>query len=263
MNPRRRRLHELYANRALVPFDGSTNATDVMAEVNLVEEVARDRTAWICDVGCGRGWHLSELRRRGFENLVGVDLSLNQLVCTPKPFREISLVCADVFRSPLLPVFDVVTAFLCCLGGVGAEAEAPFVEALGRLLRPCGAAVISLFTTEMICDVVGEFDVTYDSLRPERVQSSVYVKRLWGKQFLCITQRATGLWSGSLREVLQLPTRGEVEALLVAAGFARVTWIDGLPGGKFNRVTTFGRGRRTLIAWRSAENEVLPAKDAL
>lgn len=255
-------MRELYASRALVSFDGTTNAADVMAEVNLVEKVARDRAAWICDVGCGRACLLSELRWRGFENLMGLDLSLRQLVCAPRPFRGRSLVCGDVLRSPLLPVFDVVTAFLCCLGGVGVEAEVPFLEGLGGLLRPWGAAIISLFTAGAAYDVVGDFDVAYNALRSEHVRSSVHVKRLWGKQFLCISQRALGIWSGSLREVIRLPTRGEVEALLATAGFVRVTWIDALPSGQCDRVTTFCRGRGTLVAWRSAENKVLTSKDA-
>ncbi len=264
MNPRRlAKICEIYSSRALVPFDGSTNVAQVMAEVDLVEEVARDHAARICDVGCGRAWHLSELRRRGFENLVGVDLSLGQLLCAPKQLRGGSLVCADVLRSPFLPIFDVVTAFLCCLGGAGAEGEFPFMEALGGLLRPWGAAIVSLFTTEVAYDVVGEFDVAYSEFRSERVRSSVHVKGLWGSQFLCINQRVVGVWSGSLREVIRLPTRSEVQALLVAAGFVRVKWVDPLARGHCEGVSGLWRGLDTFVAWRSAENEVLPAKDRL
>ncbi len=261
MNPRRHaKIRALYASRALAPFDGTTNAADVFAEVNLVEEVVSDREAWICDVGCGRGWHLSELQRRGFEHLVGVDLALGQLVCAPMDLRGRSLVCANIFHSPLAPVFDAATAFLCCLGAAGAEAEIRFIQALAGVLLPWGAAVVSIFTADTALEMVGEFDVAYDRNRPEQVRSSVRIKRLWGKQFLCIAQRAEGIWSGLLREVIRLPTRNEVEALLLAAGFARVTWVDALPRARCDGTRTICRGRSTLVAWRSHGND-LPERE--
>jgi len=107
---------ELFKNYAK-SYDDEVFTKGTIGEVDFIEkEINFNKSISILDVGCGTGRHLAELRKRGYKNLVGLDLSLDQLTAAKNKFDSdtINLICADATKFKLNKKFDLV--ILLCEG---------------------------------------------------------------------------------------------------------------------------------------------------
>jgi len=101
---------DLFKNYAK-SYDKEVFTQGTVGEVDFIEkEINFDKSISILDVGCGTGRHLIELRRRGYKNLTGLDLSLDQLSAAKNKFDSdtINLICADATKFNLNKNFDLV-----------------------------------------------------------------------------------------------------------------------------------------------------------
>jgi SAM-dependent methyltransferase len=92
-------------------YDNEVFTKGTIGEVDFIEkEINFNKSISILDVGCGTGRHLIELRKRGYKNLVGLDLSLHQLNAAKNKFvsNTINLICADATKFKLTKKFDLV-----------------------------------------------------------------------------------------------------------------------------------------------------------
>ena len=124
---------DLFKNYAK-SYDKESFTQGTVGEVDFIEkEINFDKSISILDVGCGTGRHLAELNKRGYKNLVGLDLSMDQLntaknkfasdtvnlICTDATEFELSsdkinLICADATKFKLNKGFDL--AITLCEG---------------------------------------------------------------------------------------------------------------------------------------------------
>ena len=101
---------ELFKNYAK-SYDKEVFTQGTVGEVDFIEkEINFDKSISILDVGCGTGRHLAELRKRGYKNLVGLDLSWDQLNAAKNKFGSdtINLIRADATKFNLNKKFDLV-----------------------------------------------------------------------------------------------------------------------------------------------------------
>jgi 2-polyprenyl-3-methyl-5-hydroxy-6-metoxy-1,4-benzoquinol methylase len=139
-------LFENYAEQ--YEREGFTKGTS--GEVDFLEqELGRDRSKRILDVGCGTGRHSLELARRGY-NVTGVDLSPAMLErARAKAAAQgcrISFIQADARSLPFAAEFD--TVIMLCEGGFPLmetdEMNYDILRSASRALAPDGMLI---FTT--------------------------------------------------------------------------------------------------------------------
>ncbi|MCP3923155.1 MAG: class I SAM-dependent methyltransferase [Desulfobacterales bacterium] len=100
----------------------------------------------VLDFGCGYGRILSELRSEGFDNLTGVDYSIDMIKRGKADLPEIKLIHSTSGKLPFKnDSFDAVTvvAVLTCI--VDDEALEKTVDELKRVLKPNGIIYINDF----------------------------------------------------------------------------------------------------------------------
>jgi SAM-dependent methyltransferase len=101
---------DLFKNYAK-SYDKEIFTQGTTGEVDFIEkEINFNKSISILDVGCGTGRHLTELRKRGYKNLTGLDLSLDQLSAAKNKFASdsINLICTDATKFKLNKEFDLV-----------------------------------------------------------------------------------------------------------------------------------------------------------
>ncbi len=108
-------LFENYAHK----YDNECFVQGTAGECDLIEqEVGRDKTKKILDIGCGTGRHSIELTKRGY-NVTGVDLSASQLKRAMEKAQEagvkIDFQQHDARNLPFEGQFDL--AIMLCEGG--------------------------------------------------------------------------------------------------------------------------------------------------
>ena len=108
-------LFEDYANK----YDKEVYVQGTLGECDFVEEeIARDNSLKIIDIGCGTGRHAIELTKRGY-NVIGVDLSENQIKRAREKAQEAGLTIdfqtQDARNLPFYGEFDL--AIMLCEGG--------------------------------------------------------------------------------------------------------------------------------------------------
>jgi SAM-dependent methyltransferase len=139
---------ELFKNYAK-SYDKEPFTQGTVGEVDFIEgEINFDKSISILDVGCGTGRHLAELRKRGYNNLVGLDLSLDQLNAAKGKFNSevINLICADATKFKLNKEFDLV--ILMCEGSFALmetdEKNFDILKNISKAVKPGGKFI---FTT--------------------------------------------------------------------------------------------------------------------
>lgn len=169
------RMRQVYDARASIPFDGHTNAGEVERCVNAICMVAPELDVRVCDIGCGTGWHLRELARRGYSRLYGLDVSVESLaIATQRCANTCAMfICGDVSATCLREVFDVATVFNAALGSGCKEHDLAFLRGVSSLLADDGRLVMSYIPRELASRHVGEFEVAYCQSSTVRVSSSV------------------------------------------------------------------------------------------
>jgi SAM-dependent methyltransferase len=139
-------LFENYAEQ--YEREGFTKGTT--GEVDFIEqELGRDRSKRILDIGCGTGRHSVELARRGY-NVTGVDLSPAMLERARANAAthgcRISFIQGDARSLPFMAEFDM--AIMLCAGGFPLmetdEMNYEILRSASRALAPHGTFV---FTT--------------------------------------------------------------------------------------------------------------------
>jgi len=101
-------------------YDKECFTQGTLGECDFIEQEALyNKHLNILDIGCGTGRHAIELKKRGYENIVGVDLSKSQisraLEKAHKEKVEIDFRVADARNLPFDSEFDLV--IMLCEGG--------------------------------------------------------------------------------------------------------------------------------------------------
>ena len=109
------KLFENYAHK----YDNECFVQGTVGECDFIEqEIGRDKSLRIIDIGCGTGRHAIELAKRGY-NVTGVDLSENQINRAKEKAQEagveINFQTQDARNLPFDGQFDL--AIMLCEGG--------------------------------------------------------------------------------------------------------------------------------------------------
>lgn len=109
-------LFENYGNQ----YDKECFTQGTLGECDFIEEEASyNKQLKILDIGCGTGRHAIELTKRGYKNIVGVDLSESQISRAKDKAQEeqleIDFRVADARSLPFSSEFDLV--IMLCEGG--------------------------------------------------------------------------------------------------------------------------------------------------
>jgi SAM-dependent methyltransferase len=219
------RIARIYDARAEIPFDGSTYCASVASDLQAITGLPGIHSAYICDVGCGLGWHLDRLAHLGHRHLYGVDISpasLKQFYNRSDFFRAglINVTLGDVRAWRVERFFDVVTAFLCCVGEYSRHGDLQFTRALLRLLRPGGYLVLTCFVFEVGCNLRGTTSVKYASSVPLVVTSSIDFSP--ASEMLTISQSLSPSGPKLGIEQIRLYSVEQLKRLLARAGFQHI-----------------------------------------
>ncbi|MBN1283429.1 MAG: class I SAM-dependent methyltransferase [Proteobacteria bacterium] len=109
------RLYENYAHK----YDNECFVQGTMGECDFIEqEIARDKSLKIIDIGCGTGRHSIELKKRGY-SVTGVDLSENQIKWAREKAQESGLTIDFQIQDARDLSFDgeFDLAIMLCEGG--------------------------------------------------------------------------------------------------------------------------------------------------
>lgn len=125
---------DTYYNR-LLAYEGYKNEV-----VHLMEDAGISKRGGILDVGCGTGWFLSLLKRHGWVELNGLDISPDMLVIA----REMNP-SATFYETPIQGISDVTGQeydVITCLGTLHHMPDIKMVaEKLFFLLKPGGRLI--------------------------------------------------------------------------------------------------------------------------
>lgn len=139
-------LFENYAKR----YDQESFTQGTIGECDFIEnEINRDRSVRILDIGCGTGRHSIELAKRGYK-VVGVDLSESQLERAEEKARvagvQVTLLKFDARTLPFVDEFDLV--MMLCEGSFPLmetdEMNFQILQNAAKALKPNGKLI---FTT--------------------------------------------------------------------------------------------------------------------
>ncbi|MBU2063427.1 MAG: class I SAM-dependent methyltransferase, partial [Candidatus Omnitrophica bacterium] len=108
-------LFENYARK----YDKEPFVQGALGECDFIEqEIGRDKSLKIIDIGCGTGRHAIELTKRGY-NVAGIDLSEDQIKRAKEKAQEagvtIGFQAQDARNLPFKGEFDL--AIMLCEGG--------------------------------------------------------------------------------------------------------------------------------------------------
>ena len=109
-------LFENYANQ----YEKESFTQGTLGECDFIEiEAGNNKDLRILDIGCGTGRHAVELAKRGYNNIVGIDLSKAQISKAKKNAAnekvQIDFRVADARNLPFISEFDLV--LMLCEGG--------------------------------------------------------------------------------------------------------------------------------------------------
>jgi 2-polyprenyl-3-methyl-5-hydroxy-6-metoxy-1,4-benzoquinol methylase len=218
-------LSHLYDVRARLPFDGHTYQGDVVQDVDIICNLLPSRATRICDVGCGCGWHLEELAKRGYTSLCGIDvssLSLHSFTqrCTYIKSGIIAVSHSDVESWAINHRYDLVTCFLPCIGEFGRKGDISFLEACNRLLVSNGTFVLKIFCEELISRLIGTFTSQFSSTSPIFVKTTVVYNL--STKYLRIDQETSISDIQVPSEAIRVYTIDEIIELMRQANFSDI-----------------------------------------
>jgi len=141
--------------------------------LQLIEELASERTAAILDVGAGQSTLVDDLVHRGYEDITVLDIAASAIdACKTrlgKRAATVRWVTGDVTRVELKPAaYDVwhdraVFHFL-----TNAENRSAYVGQLMRALKPGGHVIVATFAKDGPAQCSGLHVVRYDTAALEK-----------------------------------------------------------------------------------------------
>lgn len=147
--------------------------------VNVMADIPKEST--VLDVGCGTGWFMKLLRRNGWNNLAGLDISIDMIKVAKEQVSG-----AEFYEMPVEEVseevggYDVVT----CLGTIH---HMPNIESvsrsLSRLTRKDGVLIVHEPNKDWCYGKYGVvrfvLRVMYSVLRVKNSKKINFIRRLW------------------------------------------------------------------------------------
>lgn len=123
-------------------FTSERTGREVDVLVNVLELKPLER---VLDLGCGWGRHLAELKRRGFENLVGVDVQGAFL----EPLDGVAMLKGDAARLEFEAEFDAVYCAFSALLSTPDAAPQVF-SSVAEALKPGGRFLFDVTNRERL-----------------------------------------------------------------------------------------------------------------
>ena len=237
-----RAITRIYDARATIPFDGGTYRRQIEADIHALKQTGVKSDSYICDVGCGLGWHLDALADLGFNHLYGIDLSdmsLREFASRSGAVRSgiIQLVHGDARKWRTAAFFDVATSFLSCIGEYSPTGDLAYLRAMRRIVRRGGFIVVSCITRDDAHFLEGRKTSRYSKGSEVVVTSNVEInRRTW---CMTIVQSVTGKQSPP-PERIHLYSIRELVKLARQAGFQIDKTIPANSGAS-TRFTMIGR----------------------
>lgn len=190
-------IESVYDARAAFPVDGNSYREDVRRDIALLRRSGVRPADFVCDVGCGIGWHLAALYGLGYRQLYGIDLSAASLQAFRKRSQaarngKICLLHGDVCTWHTREFFDVVTSFLCCLGAFSPAGDRRYLRSLRQITRPGGLIVFSCFAKEEAQTLQGQTRVRYSDSSAVTIESAVRFNRRSSDLIISQTSSAGG-----------------------------------------------------------------------
>lgn len=144
---------EIFSSEDPARFERYIESDESKAQVDFIEkEMGLERGSRILDLCCGRGRHLIELTRRGYDS-VGLDLSKYMLkeceaAASVEGLRP-QLVCADMREPCFKSEFDAVVNLFTSFGYLESDEEDQKVlDAVSCALKPGGEFLIDLLNRD-------------------------------------------------------------------------------------------------------------------
>jgi SAM-dependent methyltransferase len=203
------------------------NDDEASAEVEALTALLEpDREGPLLDLCCGAGRHLKALRRLGFTNLAGLDLSAELLKVADEELKAVGgetveLIHADMRRIPRRAYFATVLSLFTSFGYFAGDVEnTAVVEGVHRALRPGGKYLIDTLNRDYVLakllpeNVVEGEGFSATSRRRitadgTRVEKTTVVRPKSGEE-------------ETFKESVRLYSAGEMEKMLRAAGFENI-----------------------------------------
>jgi SAM-dependent methyltransferase len=222
-------------------YDKECFTQGTVGECDFIEqEAAHNKRLRILDIGCGTGRHAIELTKRGYTNVVGVDLSKSQIArAKEKGVAErlkIDFRVADARNLPFDPEFDLV--IMLCEGGFPLmETDEMNFEILQNARDSLAAGGKLIFTT--LNGLFPIFNSVREFLNREKEEGSAFLANL---KFNLMTFRETAVITAvdddGNEKTLQTSERWytpvEIAWLLKTLGFKQID-IYGAHLGEFSR----------------------------
>lgn len=212
-----------YNLRALIPFDGETYREILLKDLGLIRQFLINSSSSLLDVGCGSGWHLEYLSKSGHTNLTGIDLSELSI----KNFRarlnteNVNLINGDFFNYSESNKFDCIINFHSCIGQFGIAGDRAFIKKLFDVVNNKGHLILTVFTTNKICHLLGNFNVKYSKQSDITVHSTLTFNN--ETNILKILQTFS---DKTLQEESLIYDEAEIIVLLTKSGFRIVDVIQ-------------------------------------
>jgi SAM-dependent methyltransferase len=231
-------ISALYDARAAIPFDGSTYRRSIELDIGIPVVNGLDRSAFICDVGCGQGWHLETFAELGFTHLSGIDLSaasIQQFMRRSGVARSgrVQLVHGDVRKWGVRGFFDAATSFLSCLGTYTPRGDISYLRALRRIVRRGGTVVVTCFSREAGPQLSSNTRSVYS--KSNSAVTTTHVTLDPNASSLTIAQKSGGRTLPS--EIIRLYTRSELLGLAKSAGMHRISVQPRSPEDRADPIT--------------------------
>jgi SAM-dependent methyltransferase len=187
------RLARLYDARARRPFDSRRYAKTVQGQTNFLERFIPSPISSILDIGCGRGFHLAELVRRGSKELSGIDLSADSVAVARRLLipltggNSVQLTVGDIRTFDPGKRFALLYSFLSTFGAFGPSGDRAFLRRVSLLLESDGRFVLQLFNPFNLHAILGQHDVQYS--KSTAIRTTTTVRTTAGQRELLIRQK--------------------------------------------------------------------------
>jgi ubiquinone/menaquinone biosynthesis C-methylase UbiE len=205
---------------------------------NIVRLVDPPRDEPLLDLCCGAGRHLVALRRAGFAQLTGLDLSEDLLDEATRRLQsesitDIRLIHADMREIPEQMHFATILSLFTSFGYFDCDAEdARVLRTTYRALRPGGTFLLdTLNRGHIIASLVPEEESRLGSKR-------ISIRRRISAGGARVEKKTRVTQPGSpetvYRESVRMYTQDELATMLTQAGFATPHFYGGLDGRPYD-----------------------------